>query len=165
MKTPRALILGTLVLVAVVAGGCSIVGPTPIPPDVGVTSPPGGGGGGGVAPGEPQPQFVVPKPGQLDLHQVSIAKLTVTVSGRAVTVQADWVSGVEPCSVLDSVQVVRDGTTFTVALLEGTGDPNGVCIEIAVYKATVFSLGDLEPGTYEIRAATGDAPPVTATVP
>src|SRR3990172_2085814 len=82
MKTPRTLSLGSLVLlVALIAGGCSIVGPTLFPPDAGVTSPPGGGGG--VAPGEPRPQLVIPRPGQLNVHLVAITKLTVTVSAGA----------------------------------------------------------------------------------
>ncbi|KRT62798.1 MAG: hypothetical protein XU10_C0020G0017 [Chloroflexi bacterium CSP1-4] len=163
MKPPRTPTLGSLVLlVALIAGGCSIIGPTPLPPDSGVTSPPGGGGG--VAPGEPRPQLVIPRPGQLNVHLVAITKLTVTVSGRAVTVQADWVSGVEPCYVLDSVKVTREDSTFTVALFEGTSDPNAACIEIAAFKATTLQLGDLEPGTYTIQPAQGDARPVAITV-
>src|SRR3989304_3468413 len=122
MKPPRTPTLGSLVLLVVlIAGGGATVGPTLFPPDAGVTSPPGGGGG--VAPGEPRPQLVIPRPGQLNVHLVAITKLTVTVSGRAVTVQADWVSGVEPCYMLASVKVTREDSTFTVAPFEGPPHP------------------------------------------
>ena len=182
---PRSLVLPSLVLlVGLLAGACSGAGPSPSPtliapappPDTGVTSPPGGGGGGagdgsgggggggGNVPPDIQPQFVVPRPGQLNLQPVAITKLGATVNGRSVKVQADWVSGVEPCYVLDSVVVGREGDVFTIGLFEGSGDLNAVCIEIAAYKATIIDLGDLEPGTYAVRAANGDARPIEVVV-
>jgi hypothetical protein len=39
-----------------------------------------------------------------------------------------------------------------------------MCIEIAMYKATIVDLGELEPGEYTIRASEGEAPPITVTV-
>ena len=39
-----------------------------------------------------------------------------------------------------------------------------MCIEIAVLKATIVDLGDLEPGTYRITAPTGDAPALAVTI-
>jgi hypothetical protein len=156
------------ILVLIAAGACSAsaAGPTggdaSLPPDAIVTSPPGGGR---APPGDPQPSFVVPTSGQLEPRAVNISKLSATVDGRNVTVQADWWSGVEPCNVLDSIKVVRDGQTFTVTLLEGHGAEPVACIEIAVFKATMFSLGRLEPGTYTIRAASGDAQPIPVTIP
>lgn len=161
-------------LVVLVGTACSAVGAGPTastptqPPDGTVTSPPntgGGGGGSGAVPPDPQPTFVVPRSGQLEPHPVSITKLSARVVGRNVTVQADWWSGVEPCNVLDSIQFTRSGDTFTISVIEGHGPQLVMCIEIAVYKATTFSLGELAPGTYTIRAASGDAPAVTFTVP
>ena len=159
--SPRFAVIPVVLVLGLEVGGCSLLGQSVLPPDTAVTSPPDGGG---VAPGEPQPQFVVPKPGQQMVHSVGIDKLTPAVNGRSVLVRVDWVSGVEPCNVLDHVDVALDGTTYTITLFEGTSDPNGVCIEIAAFKATLVSLGDLEPGTYTVRAAQGDAPPVTFTV-
>lgn len=161
-----------LALAALLATACSAgaAGPTPSPtqpPDLVITAPPdtgsGSGAGSGGVPGN-APTFVVPRAGQLEPHAVNITKLAATVQGRYVTVQADWWSGVEPCNVLDSIQFVRSGDTFSVTLFEGHGPELVACIEIAVLKATTFSLGELAPGTYTVRAATGDAPPVTFTV-
>ena len=74
------------------------------------------------------------------------ATLEATVDGRRVLVKATWWSGVEPCNVLDSVKVERSGTDIAITLIEGTGDPNAICIEIAMQKATIVDLGELEPG-------------------
>ena len=126
---------------------------SPSPPD-----------GGGIDPGLPQPQFVVPKPGQLAIRPVSVTALTPIVDGHHVTIRADWVSGVEPCNVLDQVEVAKDGTTITVALFEGSSDLNVVCIEIAAYKATLIDLGELDPGAYIVQSADGAAPPASFTV-
>jgi hypothetical protein len=126
---------------------------------------PGSGAGGGVVPPDAKPQFVVAHPGQLEIHPAGIGRLSATVADGTVTVEADWWSGVEPCNILDSVQVDRGGDTFTVSLFEGHGPQDVMCIEIAVYKATLFSLGHLDPGTYTIAAASGDATPITVVVP
>ncbi len=131
------------------------------PPDQPIT---GGGGGAGPA-GPGQPTLVLPKPGQRNIHPVAIEQLSARVAGRHVVLNARWWSGVEPCNVLDSVAVKRDGRTFTVSVREGTGAGNGVCIEIAMLKATPIDLGELDPGVYTIVAGEGTAPPITVTVP
>jgi hypothetical protein len=165
-QTGRAVILGltltmSLVLAACSAGAFATPSPTPISPEAPVTSPPDGGG---IDPGQPQPQFVSPKPGQLATHPVSVAALTPIVDGHHVTIRADWVSGVEPCNVLDRVEVAKDGTTITVGLFEGSSDLDAVCIEIAAYKATLIDLGELDPGAYVVQSAAGAAPPASFTV-
>lgn len=155
--------------------------PTSVP---GTTGDPGAGGGGGSQPGNPggggavpvdpnpgvgdpgnfEPTLVVPNAGATGVREVGAAKLEASVSGRAVTVRIAWWSGVEPCYVLAGVNVVQDGRTITLTVLEGSGaGPDAVCIEIAVYKATVVELGELEPGTWTIRAH-GDAAPIEVTV-
>jgi hypothetical protein len=78
---------------------------------------------------------------------------------------ARWWSGVEPCAVLDSVGVARDGQTITITLLEGTSDADVACIAIAVEKVTVIDLGELEPGRYTVVADPGEAAAVTVEVP
>jgi hypothetical protein len=122
----------------------------------------GGGGGGPVDPG--QPSLVLPKPGQQNVHPVSIDKLSARVEGRHVVLNARWWSGVEPCSVLDSVAARQDGQTITVSVREGSSGANVACIDIAMLKATVIDLGDLAPGDYTIAADLGPAVAITVTV-
>ena len=83
---------------------------------------------------------------------------------RRVLVKATWWSGIEPCNVLDSVKVERSGSDIEITLIEGTGDPNAICIEIAEQKATIVDLGELEPGTYRISSPGGDATPVVIVI-
>jgi ABC-type transport system substrate-binding protein len=120
------------------------------------------GGGNVIDPGKPT--FVLPKPGQLDPHPVSIEDLSARVEGHRVLVTATWWSGVEPCYVLDSAAVKIDGKTITVSVREGTGARDQPCIEIAVHKVTIIDLGELAPGTYTIAADKGEADPVEVTV-
>jgi hypothetical protein len=183
----HAPLVGLIVALALALGACTAGGASPAPTsdessrtanppsetpsddrDGTVVSPPnegGNDGGGGGLPAQPgQPQLVVPQPGQLMTHPVAIAELLARVEGRNVTLNARWWSGVEPCSVLDSVTIDRDGSTITINLFEGTSDLDAVCIAIAVEKVTVIDLGDLEPGTYTIAAGSGDAAAITAEV-
>jgi hypothetical protein len=117
-----------------------------------------------VDPGAGQAKLVVPRPGQGNPLPVAPIKLEVSIDGRHVLVKVSWYSGVEPCSVLDSVKVERTGSDIAITPFEGTGDPNAICIEIAVLKATIVDLGDLEPGTYRLVAPTGDAPAVEVAI-
>jgi len=179
--------LGGLLLVVSIAGcagapggsispgetGSREPGPTTVPGDPGSggggQSGGSGGGVGGGMPVDPPPvggaddgaNLVVPKPGQLDPNPVSVAGLTVSVDGRHLSVRLTWWSGVEPCYVLDSVGVVRDGQTIVLTAIEGHGPERVACIELAQLKATIVDLGELEPGTYVIDAEPGDATPVT----
>jgi hypothetical protein len=160
-------------------------GPTAVPGDQGGGSGGGGGGGtggntgtgGGVVnpggpdvpppnpiPGDDGATIVVPVAGQLDPSPSFVNSLLVNVDARHVTVRLSWYSGVEPCYILDSVRMVRDGNTITLSVLEGHGPGDNMCIEIAMLKATIVDLGELEPGTYVIQANPGDAQPVTVEV-
>jgi len=138
--------------------------------DPGVTDPSSPIGGGivdpaPVDPGLGQPKLVIARPGQLNPRPVGASLLEPAVDGHHVLVRVTWWSGVEPCNVLDSVKVDRSGTAITIQLIEGTGDANVACIEIAQQKATIVDLGELEPGTYTVSAlGGGDAAPVTVTV-
>jgi hypothetical protein len=161
------------------SGGAAAPSSPPSPsPSPSASVDPGGGGSsgdpgtgiGGVpvdpAPVDPgQARLVVPVAGQLDPHPVAVTLLEPSVDGRRVIVKASWYSGVEPCNVLDSVKVDQGGNEFVLTVIEGTGDPNAMCIEIAEYRATIVDLGELAPGEYTIRASEGsEAPPVTVTV-
>jgi hypothetical protein len=136
--------------------------PAPTDPDAGVTSPtdPGTGGGGNAG----GAAIVVPKPGTINPHPVAVEQIEPSIDGRHVTVKLTWTSGVEPCYVLDSVVVSRDGNAIFLTVVEGTGEEGAICIEIAQQKATTVDLGELEPGDYTIEATDSDIPPVTITV-
>jgi hypothetical protein len=170
-KTLRAGLVGFGLAFAVI--GCSAGSdrmpsppPTSVPPDAPVVVDPGAGNVGGVGPGvQPgQPKLVLPKPGQQNVHDVSIEELSARIAGRHVVLNARWWSGVEPCSVLDSVGVSRTGQTITVSVREGSGKGDVACIDIAMLKVTAIDLGDLEPGDYTIVAGQGDAPAIAITV-
>jgi len=186
MKTRRHPLLSILaVAVALAAAGCGGWSPANIGPDdpgnIGVAPPnPGGGGvgggGGGVvvdpAPGggdpgdDMRPSIVEPVPGQLNPVPASGWKMEPSVDGRHVTVLLSWWSGVAPCSVLDSVDVARDGTTITMTPREGADPDAGeqvACPAIAMLRGTIVDLGELEPGTYTL-VANGDLAPITITI-
>ncbi len=149
---------------------------TPVPSDLGGGGSGGNPGTGVVAPGDGatdpgiggpdagQPLLVVAKPGQLSPHPVGAMLLEPAVEGRRVLVKVTWYSGVEPCHVLDSVDIDQGANEFVITIVEGTSDPNAMCIEIAQLKATIVDLGELEPGEYTIRSGEGEAPPVTVIV-
>jgi hypothetical protein len=191
MNTPlRSLVLALLAAVltigACASGAAPAASPSISPPSPPSASPspsaptdlPGGGGSSGdpgtgiggpvdpapVDPGTAQAKLVIPKPGQLNPRPLPAATLEAPVDGRRVLVKATWWSGIEPCNVLDSVKVDRSGTDIAITLIEGTGDPNAICIEIAMQKATIVDLGELEPGTYTISSPGGDATPVVITI-
>ncbi len=188
MKTTAALQRPLLVLgllAALTFGACSAGAavsppPTSSPPPSGQPTPgdPGGGdgtsgnpgtgvgvpGNGGGDPGIGQPTLVVARPGQQGLHPVGALLLEPSVDGRRVLVKVSWYSGVEPCYVLDSVKIDQGGNEFVLTIFEGSSDLNAVCIELAMLKATIVDLGEVEPGEYTIRASDGDAAPVTVTV-
>jgi hypothetical protein len=137
----------------------------------GVPGDPGTGSGIGlpigpapVDPGAGQPAIVIPKPGRLNPHPVAPTVLASSVDGRHVLVKVTWYAGVAPCSVLDSVKVARSANTIELTVLEGADEADAICPEIAMLKATIVDLGELEPGTWTIRATDSDAAPVEVTI-
>jgi hypothetical protein len=141
-------------------GSSGSVGGAPGAPNLPIGS--GDLGGGAIPPG--QPALVVPKPGRLRPHDVGVSLIEPRVDGRRVVVRLSWWSGVAPCTVLDSVTVSRNRGTITLGAREGADRLDVACIEIAQYKATLVDLGRLDPGTYTLKAASGDARPVTITI-
>ncbi len=117
-----------------------------------------------IDPAAGQPALVVPKPGQHNPHPVIPTALRASVDGRHVLIKVTWYGGVEPCSILDSVKVERSGADIAITPFEGSGPGDVMCIEIAVLKATIVDLGDLEPGTYRIASPGSDAPAVEITI-
>jgi hypothetical protein len=127
-------------------------------------APPSDGGDGALAPDGAK--IVVPRPGQLDVHPVSAETLTATVDGRRLTVAATWWSGVEPCTILDTVIVDAEDGGFAITLREGRGPEDVACIAIAEQHRTFIEFpNDLDPGTYTIRDSTGGAPPIEVVIP
>ncbi len=134
-------------------------------PGIGVPIPvePGGGIGSGGGPPQPEPTIVSPVSGLLGVHSVGAVALDGQVDGRHASVRVSWWSGVEPCNSLAGVDVARDGSTFNLTVREGASRLDVACIEIAVYKATVVDLGELDPGDYTVTAF-GDAPPLPLSI-
>lgn len=117
-----------------------------------------------VDPGAGQPTLVTPIAGRADPRPVSPIALQASVDGRHVRVKVSWYGGVAPCSVLDSVAVERSGSEIAITPLEGSSDLKAMCVELAMLKATIVDLGELEPGIYRISSPRSAAPPVEITI-
>jgi hypothetical protein len=134
--------------------------PTEPPPAVepGVPEDPG-------APGLGEDEAVEPQPGQQNTHPVALDALEARVENGVVLITARWTSGVEPCFVLDSVLVEKGDGTLDVTIVEGTSDPEAVCIMLAQAKHTVVAVDGLDAGTYTVRDTQGSAAPIEVVVP
>jgi hypothetical protein len=93
-----------------------------------------------AAPPVPRPQIVEPTPGMTDVHARPFDH--AKVADDDVTVNVDLTSGVEPCSVLDHVDVSYGANAVTITLYEGYDASAGqvACIDIAVFKRVVVTL-------------------------
>jgi len=133
----------------------------------GVVAPPGGiiDPGGGIDPILGKANVVAPVAGLINQHPVSVSLIRATADANGATAELRWWSGVAPCSALDSVQVEKDESAKTIKLtvIEGSGQGDVACIDIAELKATVVDLGALAAGTWSISAE-GDAPAITLEV-
>src|SRR4051794_22357139 len=153
------LTMAAAIAFAACSGAVPSASPTLPPPDAPIAS-----AGPPDQPAEPppvvpgQPTFVTPRPGQQNVHDVSIEQLSAKIAGHHVALNARWWSGVEPCSVLDSIAVTKAAGTITIAVREGSSGRDVACIDIAMLKVTAIDLGDLEPGDYTIVASQGQAP-------
>ncbi len=87
-------------------------------------------------------QKVEPTPGMSDLYPRAFDKALVGDDGRTLTIFF-W-SGVEPCYVLDHVDVDHGPHAITVTLFEGHDASAGdvACIEIALIKKVVMQLDE-----------------------
>jgi len=85
-------------------------------------------------------QLVEPRPGMADVRPHPFDDVVVGDDDRTLTVFF-W-SGVEPCYVLDRVDVAYGPDTITVTLFEGHDELAGdvACIEIALLKKVVVRL-------------------------
>ena len=117
-----------------------------------------------VDPGAGQPALVVPEPGRLNPHPVAPTLLQASVDGHHVLVKISWYGGVAPCSVLDSVRVDKGAGTIALTVIEGSSDLTAICPDLAMLKATIVDLGELEPGPWTISAPGSDAAPIQLTI-
>ncbi len=144
MRTPRRL----APLIALAAAALLLVACGADDPDGGGPDSPGTPSepseptvpGGNDEPGELEPEIVVPRAGMHDVQPISFED--VEQIGESELRVYFW-SGVEPCSVLDSVDVVETDEQVTITLLQGYEEVDGeppVCIMLAVYKAVDVTL-------------------------
>jgi len=124
---------------------------------------PSTGPGGDLGPGG-SGALVVPKPGQLDVHPIAADSFAAQVDGRHVVLTITYTSGVEPCSILDTIIVQRGEGSFAITLREGHGPGDQVCIMIARVFRTQVDLGDLDPGTYTVTDTMRGADPIKVVV-
>ena len=87
-------------------------------------------------------QLVEPTPGMADVRSHIFDHVVVSDDGRSVTVFF-W-SGVEPCYVLDHVDVEEGSDAVTITLFEGHDATGGdvACIDIALLKKVVVQLDE-----------------------
>ena len=162
-------IVTVVFVLAACAGGAAAPSPAPstAPPDAPVSAPPSD-------PGQPvdpsvEPPIgakpILPKPGQaINIHAVPAESLAARVDGTTIHVQAVWTSGVEPCTILDSIVVDKGEGTYTVTLREGNSPQEIACIAIAEQHVTEFEIPNVAAGTWQIVDSGGVAAPVQVTV-
>jgi hypothetical protein len=137
--------------------------PGEISPPTGESTSPGDSPPGNIGPGGSGAP-IVPKPGQLDVHPIAADSFAAQVDGRHVTLTITYTSGVEPCSVLDTIIVERGDKSFAITLREGHGPGDQVCIMIARIVQTQVDLGQLDPGMYTITDTMRGADPIQVVV-
>ena len=95
---------------------------------------------GDQVPGEPTASPVVPTPGMAGVRARGWDTADVSADGLRLTIS--FVSGIEPCAVLDRVAVDYGDRAVTVTLYEGNDPDAGdvACIEIGVFKEVVVDL-------------------------
>ena len=98
------------------------------------------------------------------MHDTSATTLEATVEDGGVRARLTWWSGVEPCTALAGIDVVRGEQEIILTIREGSAaGPDVMCTAQVILKAALVDLGELAPGRWTIRA-TGEAPPVEVTV-
>jgi hypothetical protein len=117
-------------------GGNSGSGDKPVASDPGTDKPAGGvaGGGGKALLVEPKGDSLDPTPSHWDEVEI--------IDGD--TIKVYFYSGVEPCHVLDHVDLDYGAKKVRVTLYQGTGEnaADKPCIELAVHKAVEIDLDE-----------------------
>jgi len=96
----------------------------------------------GLGGGAGSPQIVVPRPGMADVRPTAFDTATIGDDDRTLTI-VFW-SGVEPCAVLDHIDLAYGTDAVTVTLYQGSDPSAGqvACPEIAVQKQTTVVLDE-----------------------
>ncbi|MGZ8580134.1 MAG: hypothetical protein ACXWW9_02480 [Actinomycetota bacterium] len=133
----RWILLTSIAVLLVVAVGAAFAASTG-DPDAPVSS----GPSDDLPPGDGEPVLVEPRPGMTDVYARPFDTASVNDDGTSVTI--DFVSGVEPCAVLDHVDVRYGADAVTITLYEGHDADAGdvACIEIGVFKRVVVHLDE-----------------------
>jgi hypothetical protein len=86
------------------------------------------------------PTPVTPVGNTLGTHKTKWISATPSADGRSLRLV--WWSGVEPCTVLDRVEVAESTDKVVVTLYEGQDrrHPDAVCIAMAIQKTTTVTL-------------------------
>jgi hypothetical protein len=133
----RWMMFAVIAVLVVVAAGAAIAASTG--PDTPVSS---GPITGDQPPVDPGPMIVEPRPGMADVYARPFDSASVGDDDTTVTI--DFVSGVEPCTVLDRVDVRYGAEAVTITLYEGHDPDAGdvACIEIGVFKRVIVQLDE-----------------------
>jgi ABC-type transport system substrate-binding protein len=171
-RTIAGLVSFALLLAACTSAAAPSTAPSASPtepsPDTPVSASPSDGTGGGSS-ADPGigvgAKPILPKPGQaIDIHPIAAEQLAARVDGNKIIVKAVWTSGVEPCTILDSIVVDQSGGTYTITLQEGSSPQEIACIAIAEQHVTEFEIPNVPPGSYTITDSGGLAQPIQVTV-
>ena len=123
---------------------CVAIDPGPnAPPDTPVVGCPDPN----VPPVEPIGKQVQPRPGMADVYAQGFDSATLGDDDRTVTI--DFVGGVDPCYVLDHIDVKYGTDTITITLFQGHDPSAGdqaVCIDIGVFYTTTVTLDEPAAG-------------------
>ena len=89
---------------------------------------------------KPQPLIVVPRSGMANIRPIAFTSASVRSDDRTVDIRF-W-SGVEPCSVLDHVDVAYGTDAVTITLFEGSDPSAGMvaCPDLAMLKQVTVEL-------------------------
>ncbi len=122
--------LSALTLLVAACGG--VVAPTTSGPETPVSAPPGTGT-------TPEPEPVIPKPGTLNPRPVQFDSWEQLDDD---TIRVHYTTGVEPCYVLDRVELDETADSVTITLFIGSGQEGVACIEIAMLAFTDVDLAE-----------------------
>ena len=91
---------------------------------------------------EPEPQVVEPRPGMAGTYARAFDSATIGADDRTLTI--DFVGGVEPCYVLDRVEVTYGADAVTVTLYDGhePGAGEVACIDIGILERVIVELDE-----------------------
>jgi hypothetical protein len=128
--------VAVLLLAALALSACSVISGTTSGPIVTMAPNPGPGGG------DDGSGRVLPQPGAtVNPHPISFDRVEVVDDD---TVEVFFFKGVEPCSVIDRVDLEEDADSVVITVFEGAGKdagPDVACIAIAVEASVLVELG------------------------